>query len=1079
MVKNSSGGMVLLGRLLIVQFLLAGVVSHEAGAAPLGVGFRETREVSVPEATTSNLTDRLLVSDGTLNKSGAGTLAVAASNLTVQGGGAIVVRNGSFLLSADTNTLVAPAPCPMDVMAQAAFWVDATTNVIAVSSNGNTYADAWLDVREADTEAPYQYPRAVANFALTNCAPQVVTNAGVSGTLPSIWFGRYNSLRTMTWTTPANAVADIVNIYHVFVIHGVFQSYGYVLGAMSGTPDFHTHEYYGGIVTYPHWHQSEWSTTAVRQGRTYLDGERIDGTLVGPKIGWQLLEVDMAIKTAHAANFFNDRSITAYGKRVGGDNLCEAVIFTNRLSETDRLRVQQYLMQKWLAQKPASAFAATASASGKVVADVDAGRTLTARLSGDGVLQKQGGGKLVLEDVPAVKNVFRSASLVGGVLDARVPVPLPLAAGSRVAASNTVLTVTQDAGSGQIVKDGPGSVTLTAIPPALSQLAVNGGTLILTPPVVSNTVASQTTGTVSNATFEAEQLSSYRRTIANGETYYGWTAYVPVATGGADNAVFVFNRTADANVWPCDYAAPEGKQVLALKQDASVSTTVSLPMAGIYDLSFYTSARSFLSGKHEFDLCIVDGAKTNTVVAVQTVNQPYVLQTFRLPWLEAGNHTLLFRRTINGVDTLGTIDDLKLRLVSEVRPDSLKIFNGDFEYMTYLPSPTAFSTSNLAPGWTFSGTTNGITTSGITLPGSSSYFYTPSTYGIAMLGIYSNGVASTSLTLPAGTYKLQADICNWPCSLNSRNLAGTQSIKAQITDGSGGIVTLGTMATNASILSSTTWPTAFTVTNNETVALSLAGQSMQSGGLVDNIVLIPQATPIVQNGSFEATSSWMFERNTNAVPNSSATYNDLSQSNDYGIAVYDGPRRLLLVQTGAATQDIQIPSAGLYRLVLHAAKRLPLTYSDSYGHNPIRAWLAQSGVTNIIGWTRVDDPVFVRREFLFPVAAAGTYRLGLQGMTDNTPEFPGTDRNTLVDGVSVERVTNLGETGFALPAELALTVAAGARLQLSYIGTQKVDTVSYAGHFVSGVISQETFPAFVSGPGALYAAPKGTMLLLR
>jgi len=1061
------------------MFLLAGGLAQEADAAPFGVGYLETREVSVPEATTSNLTDRLSVSEGTLNKSGAGTLAVAASNLTVQSGGTIVVRNGAFLISADTNTLVAPAPCPMDVMAQAAFWVDANTNVIAVSSNGNTYADAWLDVREADTESPYQYPRAVANFGITNCAPQVVINAGVGGTLPSIWFGRYNSLRTMTWTTPANAVADIVNIYHVFVLHGVFQSYGYVLGAMSGTPDFHTQEYNSGTVTYPHWHQTEWSTTAVRQGRTYLDGERIDGTLVRPKVGWQLLEVAMGTKTAHASNFYNDRSITAYGKRVGGDNLCEAVIFTNRLSETDRLRVQQYLMQKWLAQKQVSAFAATASASGKVVAEVAAGGTLTARLNGEGALQKQGAGKLVLDAVPSVKSVFRSASLLGGVLDARVPVPLPLAAGSRVTASNTVLTVTQDAGSGQIVKDGPGSVTLTAVPATLSQLEVNGGTLILTPPTVSNAVASQTAGTVSNATFEAEQLSSYRRTIVNGETYYGWTAYVPVATGGADNAVFVFNRTADTTVWPCDYAAPEGKQVLALKQDASVSTTVSLPMAGIYDLSFYTSARSFLGGKHEFDLCIVEGAETNTVAAVQTVNLPYALQTFRLPWLAAGNHTLLFRRTLMGVDTLGTIDAVNVRLVSEVRPDSLKIFNGDFEYMTYPPYPTAFSTSNLAPGWTFTGTTNGITTSGITLSGSSSYFYAPSTYGIALLGIYSNGSATTSLKLPAGTYNLQADLCNWPCYLNGRNLSGTQSIKAQIADGSGGIVTLGTMSTNASILSSTTWPTSFTVTNNETVTLSLTGQSMLSGGLVDNLVLLPQTNAIVLNGSFEASANWTFEYNRDVVPNANARYQSLSESNDYGSAVYDGPRRLLLVQTGAATQDIQIPSAGLYRLVLHAVKRLPLAYSDSYGNNPIRAWLAQPGVTNVIGWTRVDDPVFVRREFLFPVASAGTYRLGLQGMTDNSPEFPGTDRSTLIDGVSVERVTNLGDLGVALPAELALTVASGARLQLSYIGTQKVDTVRYAGRFVTGVISQETCPAFVSGTGALYAAPKGTMLLLR
>jgi hypothetical protein len=136
-------------------------------------------------------------------------------------------------------------------------------------------------------------------------------------------------------------------------------------------------------------------------------------------------------------------------------------------------------------------------------------------------------------------------------------------------------------------------------------------------------------------------------------------------------------------------------------------------------------------------------------------------------------------------------------------------------------------------------------------------------------------------------------------------------------------------------------------------------------------------------------------------------------------------------------------------------------------------------VTNVIGWTRVDDSVLVRRELLFSVAAAGTCRLGLQGMTDNSAQFPGTDQNALIDGVSIDPVIDLGNTGFALPKALAVTVASSAQLQLSYIGTQEVDTVTYAGRYLSGVISQQTYPAFVSGPGALYASPKGSLLMVR
>ena len=40
----------------------------QAGAAPLGIGYRETLTLSVPAATTSNITDRLWVAEGTLDR---------------------------------------------------------------------------------------------------------------------------------------------------------------------------------------------------------------------------------------------------------------------------------------------------------------------------------------------------------------------------------------------------------------------------------------------------------------------------------------------------------------------------------------------------------------------------------------------------------------------------------------------------------------------------------------------------------------------------------------------------------------------------------------------------------------------------------------------------------------------------------------------------------------------------------------------------------------------------------------------------------------------------------------------------
>lgn len=1050
-------------------------------AAPLGVGYREAVDIPVAEGSLSNFTDRLMISEGAFNKTGDGALALAVSNLTMQSGGTLTVRNGELRITSGQSR--APAPAPLNVLADAAFWVDAAVNVVTVSSNGSTYADAWLDVREPGTAAPFTYPRAVAAFNKTNCAPEVQMNAGPDGSLPSLWFGRINSLRWMNWTKPDGTTADIANICHVFVVHGAFQSFGYVLGTANNTnPDFHISDYNNGSLSQPIWHPREWATTAIRQGRTYLDGERVDGTLATPKTGWQVLEVALGTKTAHASNFFNDRDIDFAGKRIGGDNLCEVVVFTNRLSGTDRLRVQHYLRQKWLAPEPLPALALRASASATVTADVATDDTLTFRLNGDGAFQKQGTGTAVLENTPSVTALFRSAALLDGYLDSRVPVPLALAAGSRVTTSNTVIAVSQDAGSGRIIKEGDGTATMTVVPSDLANLDVNGGTLILTPPAIGTSVANATTGSVPNATFEAEQLGSYRRNIANDATYQGWTASFPAPTGSADNAVFIFNRSqSDSGTqWPCNHNAPEGNQVLALKQDASASTTLSLPVAGIYDISFYTSARAISTGRHEFDLCIVDSTATNRIATVQTINAAYVRQSFRLPWLEAGDHTLLFHRTVMGVDTLGTIDDIRVTLAADQKLNTVEIFNGDFELTEYPREPASFVTANRVPGWTLSESDNGVPLANITMTGSSSSFYSPSSpYGAVLLGIHSNGAASTTLTLPAGTYRLQGDICNWTCALPSGNLTGTQSFLATVTRGSGSTDTLGALSTDASILTTMTWPNAFTVTNNETVTLAIAGQGARSGGLVDNLALVPGASPIVQNGGFEEGDAWIFEYNTAVQPKDEAKYNhNTLDAYHYGSAAYDGDRRLLLVQTGAAVQDIQIPAPGLYRLVFHATTRDP-TYNEDLGSNPVRAWLARDGATNVIGWTRADDTVFVRREFLFQVAEAGAYRFGLQGMTDNSAEFPGNDRSALLDGVSIEPAADLAPDGIPLPRGLVVSVDSGAHLQLSFTGIQQVDSVRLGGRFATGVINQETHPAFISGPGALHASQKGTALLIK
>ena len=78
----------------LALLVLAGGWASQAGAAPFGVGYREATGYDVPANVTTNQTEPILISEGMLNKTGDGSLALAASNLMVQSGGSLTVRFG-------------------------------------------------------------------------------------------------------------------------------------------------------------------------------------------------------------------------------------------------------------------------------------------------------------------------------------------------------------------------------------------------------------------------------------------------------------------------------------------------------------------------------------------------------------------------------------------------------------------------------------------------------------------------------------------------------------------------------------------------------------------------------------------------------------------------------------------------------------------------------------------------------------------------------------------------------------------------------------------------------------------------
>jgi len=66
-----------------------------------------------------------------------------------------------------------------------------------------------------------------------------------------------------------------------------------------------------------------------------------------------------------------------------------------------------------------------------------------------------------------------------------------------------------------------------------------------------------------------------------------------------------------------------------------------------------------------------------------------------------------------------------------------------------------------------------------------------------------------------------------------------------------------------------------------------------------------------------------------------------------------------------------------------------------------------------------------------------------------------------------------------IPETLKLDVATGAKLHLDFAGTGTVQRVRLGSAPHSGILSAETYPDFITGPGCLYVEPRGAVLIFR
>lgn len=212
--------------------------------------------------------------------------------------------------------------------------------------------------------------------------------------------------------------------------------------------------------------------------------------------------------------------------------------------------------------------------------------------------------------------------------------------------------------------------------------------------------------------------------------------------------------------------------------------------------------------------------------------------------------------------------------------------------------------------------------------------------------------------------------------------------------------------------------------------------------------------------------------------NSSGLYH-----NYFGAEHFEGGRVLKIVNDDWVWQSVAIPTGGLYRFSANMASRCPPGgLNMNSGRNPVAFYLAKDGVTNWLGCTdAVAHSNFHERAFLADVPEAGVYDVGWRGRSawSGLAEEV-VDRTTLVDAAQFYRIET--EKELDLPENLEIEVAKDARLSLDFVGTNEISRLVLGGHGRSGIVSLADCPELLgtlSGPGALFIRPRGTVLILR
>ncbi len=1180
-----NGGM----RAMAAACALSGVCIAAGGDVALG--FRDVGGVSVDSGETV-FDGKVVVGDGgRFIKAGAGKLTIPVSSLDAQADSRFAVLGGELAFAPDASAAEVSAP-PAALVEKAAFWVDETSVVVTNGADGTAYASRWCDAREADAESPqriYAVPKWYASVAgnplgtKDGVDPCVVTTDAVT----AVYFGGVGSGQYMQWQK-GGANAYLSQIRHFFVVHGAYGCWGNVMGwtGASRTGGF---AFAGGVYSLvaptsvsAHFASRMDCLPDMTTARFFLDGERIDPFAIPPKRGFQLLEGVATAYPFRMDTFFRS-GFEIYKTAQGGDFIAEAAVFTNRLTEAERLSVERYLLKKWNLPAGYGTYdmkrgngnvertrnnlrlptAEIAVASNAVFSySAPAGAEMPAlAFSGEGTVRMTGGGTLTLGPDEAAKwgGAFEwdgAGEIVakGGALP-----PLDVSGGQVYTCANREdsadltrecdattgfrLTRSDDGAAGAVHFKGDGWTKVRRVADDVARLVVEKGHVQLQGRARGTTVVPDgaVEAAVENGDFELPfdfSDAAYNRRYIASEGVNGWH--------GAGSSFFMDTsvpfETGKKGWWSWmdrNLQLPRGGvgRVLQIVMAGGAWTSVTFPKSGRYEVSFDACSRycadnwinsgtGIFAGDQRPQVNLLLGADWASAERFATCtlgSQGFLRYRYRTPRVEAGTCVFGLKTVDTGGDACFFADNLRITFVPDADdPAVFEIPNGGFDEMVRaktLPyAKSIHSIVNEAHGWTLSideGATPATETNSpvAVIDGGSLWRFHGSALTLyplrdvppgsgALAFVSTGGVARTTFTAPAGTWRLRSRVgtlsmygrVGYPGAERDYNADGR--VRARLTRADGTTLDLGTVSASHTSLTpaETVWATTFTLDAPEEVSLELRQENGGGTALVDDLVFVPPERfgegNLMANGGFEKDGGWKGWSSGKTEPH--LVLNGLSyayrhagihdwdqyQPWAFGFNTIDGRRYLRIQNDAYAQTEVDVPSAGLYRFSFTTRTRIDGTY---YTGNNFRVWMSPTddpAVTNEVA--RFFAPYsrnWHRESFLVNLPKAGRYFLRIDGLGSGSAKNP--DTQGMFDLLSLERVVDPPEAAPEMPTHVEISVAEGARLVLDFTGALRCGPVRLGGTVLTGLLSAQTHPEFLSGAGTLDARNLGTLLIFR